>query len=376
VVHIKSVPFAMRLDGDVGYVPLRVFRNTSSDEVRAAVDSLRQEGIRSLVLDLRGNPGGLLDEGIGVAELFVGEGARVVETRGRAAGQSQTFAASRPAVYADLPTAVLIDGTSASASEIVAGALQDHDRALLVGMPSYGKGSVQTLFRLSGGNVLRLTTARWYTPVGRSIDRHPQGQDQDQAPAAAHGSLTLSGALLRPPSDQDRPTFESDGGRTLYGGGGIVPDVRVLPDTLSSDEAQAVRALYRHAGAVNTGLFSFAVQYNQDHPDLQSGFRLTDGDLARFRASLADDSVEIADDVFRGAARYLRYQLEREVALQALGDQGEFEQTRSDDTQLNRALTLLRQATSTDDLLKVAGAGIPNDAAVAAAGGTDESSGS
>jgi carboxyl-terminal processing protease len=167
VIHLRSVPFSLVLEGGVGYVPLQIFRTTSSDEVRVALDSLVAEGIESVILDLRGNPGGLLEEGIGVAELFLGRGAAIAETRGRGRGQSRAFQASVDAAYPDLPLLVLVDGSSASASEIVAGALQDHDRGAVVGLPTYGKGSVQTLFRLSGGNVLRLTTARWYTPVGR-----------------------------------------------------------------------------------------------------------------------------------------------------------------------------------------------------------------
>ena len=177
VIQLKSVPFAAVLDGAVGYLPLQTFRTTSSDEVRSEIESLTEQGVRAVILDLRGNPGGLLDEGIDIAELFVPAGAGIVETRGRGAGQSRTYAAQGGPAFPELPLVVLVDESSASASEIVAGALQDHDRALIVGAPSYGKGSVQSLFRLSGGNVLRLTTALWYAPGGRSIqkavDREP-----------------------------------------------------------------------------------------------------------------------------------------------------------------------------------------------------------
>jgi carboxyl-terminal processing protease len=360
VIRLRAVPFALTLQDGIGYVPLQVFRSTSSAELRAAVDSLRGEGIRGLVLDLRGNPGGLLEEGIAVSELFLNDDAEVVETRGRAAGQSQTFASTGPAAYPDLPVVVLVDGISASASEIVAGALQDHDRALLVGTPTYGKGSVQTLFRLTGGNVLRLTTARWYTPVGRSIDR-----TLDAPEPVEHGSLTLTGMLMPMDDPDERPPYESMAGRPLLGGGGIVPDVRVLPDTLSAAEAGAVRELYRQAGALNAALFSFAVRYNQAHPDLEPGFTLGDPVLEDFHAYLAEQGVSAAADVYRDARRYVRYQLEREIALQALGEAAEFHQARAYDTQLRRAVELLAGVSNTRDLLRTAGAPLPPDEAPA-----------
>jgi carboxyl-terminal processing protease len=171
MVQVSSVPFAELLPGRVGYVPLRHFNDTARQEVRAAIDSLAAEGMTSLILDLRDNPGGLLEEGVGVADLFLDRGLTIVETRGRASVQTETFRAVESQAYPDLPLVVLVKERSASSAEIVAGALQDHDRALLIGGPTYGKGSVQSLFRLPGGPVLRLTTARWFTPSGRSIQK-------------------------------------------------------------------------------------------------------------------------------------------------------------------------------------------------------------
>ena len=178
----------------------------------------------------------------------------------------------------------LVNEYSASASEIISGALQDHDRALVVGMPSYGKGSVQTLFRLSGGNVLRLTTARWFTPVGRSISK----PHDEQVAARETGTLTLDGALTTPPVLEGTTHLQSKGGRTLYGGGGITPDMVVLADTLTTEEQAAVRSLYRNAGALEVSIFNFAVHLVQDHPSLQPDFEITDRDLDRLYESLND----------------------------------------------------------------------------------------
>ncbi len=364
IIQLRAVPFATMLDESVAYVPLQVFRGTASSEVRGAVDSLVAEGATTLVLDLRGNPGGLLEEGIAVSELFLAAGDAIVETRGRGRGQSRELRSGGTGAYAELPVVVLVDGTSASASEIVAGALQDHDRALVVGVPTYGKGSVQTLFQLSGGNVLRLTTARWYTPVGRSIDLV-----RDEPISAAHGSLTLSGGMLPPDAGGgERPTYESMGGRTLYGGGGIVPDVTVVPDTLTASEARAVRALFGQGGVLNAALFAFAVQYVQEHGELEPGFTLEPDAMSRFEAFAAERGVEIDAETFEGARRFLQFQLEREIALQAMGDLGQFRHMQRYDRQLEAALERASNANTTAELLEQAGVGVPEGGSPASAG--------
>jgi carboxyl-terminal processing protease len=346
VIQIKSVPFALQLADGVGYVPLQVFRSTSTDEVRAAVDSLRAEGVERLILDLRGNPGGLLEEGIGVTELFLDAGETVVETRGRGAGQTERYQTSSQAAYPRMPLVVLVDHTSASASEIVAGALQDHDRALVLGSSTYGKGSVQTLFRLSEGNVLRLTTALWYTPAGRSIDR-----EVGDGVARMEGGLGLDGSFVASPDTAGRPEFRSMGGRLLRGGGGIVPDEWVSPDTLSSGESEAVQALYRQAGLFSRAIFDHAVDYVSTHDGLSPDFELSAAEVEGFRRRLEQVGVELEAGVFDEARGYIVAQLSAEIALQAFGEVGVFQRDYGRDAALNRALDRLQQATTTRDLL-------------------------
>lgn len=346
-ILIRAVPFAERLDGDIGYVPLQVFQSTAHDEIRAAVDSLGADSLRGLILDLRGNPGGLLEEGIGVTELFVEEEAIVVETRGRGPGQSARYEASRRPAFPGLPVVVLVDGGSASASEIVAGALQDYDRAVLVGTTTYGKGSVQTLFPLSGGNVLRLTTARWYTPVGRLIDQDAD----DESRGIDRGVIALTGGAIPVAAERERPVFRSMAGRPLYGGGGIVPDVEVMPDTLTSVELGAYRSLYRQGGAFNSVLFNHVVDLIQDRPSLPEDFEVGPAELAALRAALDEAEVDVPDDVFADASRYIRYQMEREIALQAFGEAGQFRRLMRYDTQLLRALEVMEGATTMRGLI-------------------------
>ncbi len=350
VIRLKAVPFAVMLPDSVGYVPLRSILETSSGEVKSAVDSLRGVGMKRLILDLRGNPGGLLDQGIAVSDLFLDKGRGIVETRGRARDQNAKYNADHPDDYPGMPVVVLVDGGTASASEIIAGALQDNDRAVLVGESTFGKGLVQTLYRLSGGNVLRLTTARWYTPVGRSINKDSKARYTD----AHTNTLSLSGQLVSGVDLDGRPVYKSKKGRTLYGGGGIAPDVFVAPEVLSPTQERAVRGLYRQAGTFNVALFNFAVRYVSQHPGLEPGFSVTSADLHAFYRALPEWEVTVDASDFQGARSFVRYQLEREIANQAWGQRGEFLQEMHEDHQLVRAEELLRSAATQADLLKEA----------------------
>jgi len=350
VIELKSVPFAMEVQNGIGYLPLLSVTETSYEEVKKAVDSLWAEGASELILDLRGNPGGTLDQGISITDLFLTPGQMVVETRGRARNQNETYSASRAEPYPELRVVVLVDERSASASEIIAGALQDHDRAVVVGAPTWGKGSVQTLYPLTGGNILRLTTARWYTPVGRSIHK----DREDQMASLERSTLTVNGFLASLPDTMARPVYRTQGDRRVLGGGGIVPDILVMADTLTLQEQEAVLELDRSGGSFPTAVFNFAVRYLQARPNLEPDFRLGDGDLTRFRGILAESGVTLSDSAFQRLQRFIRYQLEREIALQKWGEAGEFRRMMDTDRAVQRALTLLRRSESTAELLALA----------------------
>ncbi len=368
VIQLKAVPFAALLEGGVGYVPVEIFNETTTEEVRAGLDSLGAEGMTSLVLDLRRNRGGLLLEGVGLADLFLDAGSDIVEVRGRAS-PPENFRAGGAQARPDLPMVVLVDNGSASAAEIVAGALQDHDRALLIGAATFGKGSVQSLFPVSDGRVLKLTTARWYTPSGRSIQKDPHEQLVD----IENGAVSLRGEVVRPPDLSDRPGYVSAGGRAVLGGGGIVPDLWVLPDTVTGAEAEAVRKLFAVGGDYVRGLQSWAVRYLQAHPDLEPGFAVTDADLADFHRTLAERGVKISLASLRRASRTVRYHLGSEIALQAWEDRGRFLRNAGHDAQLRRAVELLLAAGSQQDLFGLAGTppGGARAAEDAEAGGND-----
>ncbi len=349
-IHVPSVPFAALLEGGVGYVPLLVFNRTTTEEVRAAIDSLAAEGMTSLVLDLRRNRGGLLTEGVALTDLFLDPGLDIVEIRGRSA-PAERYRARREQRYPDLPVIVLVAYGSASAAEILAGALQDHDRALLIGSTTYGKGSVQTLFPLAGGNVLKLTTARWFTPAGRSI----QMAAEDQRSRVERGVLTVQGDVAERPDLEGKPEFNSARGRLVRGGGGIVPDLWVLPDTLAVDEREAVREILSAGGMFWTVLRNWVVAYLRENPGLESGFEIGEAEMAEFQAALVARGVEVPLATLRRAGRSMRWLIGGEIAEQAWGDRGRFERGAQDDAQLARAVALLRAARDRMHLFELSG---------------------
>ncbi|HEU4564870.1 MAG TPA: S41 family peptidase [Gemmatimonadaceae bacterium] len=343
IIRIPAVPYAIMLDGGIGYIPLLQFNETASEEMRDALLRLRKEGARGIVLDFRGNGGGMVDEALTISNYFLPQGAELMSTRGRAAPPQRFEAAERPIVPAT-PLVVLTDGGTASASEIVAGALQDHDRALIVGTTSFGKGLEQSLFRLDGGYALKLTTAKWYTPSGRSIHRDRKLVD---------GRLieVKPDSLENDSVKKSRPVFKSDAGRVVYGGGGITPDVIVRPDTLTDAEQAFVKAVSPKSQQLYLTLYRYAFELkSQVKPDftVQPAWR---EELYR-RLQAAGVTVDRA--TYDAASRYVNEMLENRVAHFAFGDSTVRRRSVSEDTQLARAVALLKSGQTQQDLFQVA----------------------
>lgn len=354
-ITITAVPSSYMLDGDVGYVELTVFSETATDDLAAAIDELREQGARSLVLDMRRNTGGLLEQGISVADLFLERRQLVLETRGRSPEQNHVFRASSNDRYPGLPVVVLIGQRSASATEIVAGALQDHDRALLVGETSFGKGSVQTLYELPGDNILKLTTARWYTPSGRSIQK---------SYGIGDGTIRVGPEGLPVPGDADPtapdaaekrregvPVYRTDAGREVLGGGGITPDL-VVTDTLSESEQRLVRAVREDVALFNSLLYRYAVEYAHEHPELEPGFPMTDDVLGGFYDLLAREGIELEREVFDASA-LIRNRLANEISTAKFSREEGWKRLMAEDPQVRTAWELARAADSTTDLFSL-----------------------
>ncbi|MBR9989080.1 MAG: S41 family peptidase [Gemmatimonadetes bacterium] len=344
-IQIQAVPAAYMMEGNVGYVELTSFSESSTTELRDAIRGLRSEGARGVILDLRGNPGGLLDQGVTVADLFLERGQTVVETKGRSANQNQRTAARTADQFPGLPVVVLVGPQSASASEIVAGALQDHDRALVVGRTTYGKGSVQSLYPLENNNWLKITTARWYTPVGRSIQK-PYGID-------AHLVEEDVGDEVASDSTE-KPAYETDSGRTVYGGGGIHPDLVLAPDTTTLDERLFVQAMQQNFQDYINARLSFAVAYLRTTPNLRPGFEVTPAMLDRFYDAITAAGVEVERGLYDNAARWVGNDLGVEIAYSKWGQQAARQRTNANDPQVAAAVDLLRRASTPESLFALA----------------------
>ena len=234
-IPIHSVEVYFMEDDSIGYIALQRFARTSVDEFRKALRQLQKQGMKALILDLRGNSGGYLDIACGLANEFLSSGNLIVYQEGRTRPR-QDFRANRRGYFRKGSLVVLIDEQSASASEIVSGAVQDWDRGIIIGRRSFGKGLVQTMFNLSDGGQIRLTTARYFTPSGRCIQRpYTKGSDDydnDMRRRYQHGELFSADSIHLP----DSLKYQTAGGRTVYGGGGIMPDIFIPMDTTPASQ--------------------------------------------------------------------------------------------------------------------------------------------
>jgi carboxyl-terminal processing protease len=341
-IHQPAVPAGILLPDSVGYLSMSMVRDNAADELEREVERLTRQGMRALVLDLRANPGGLRDEAVEAADIFLDPRQPILVSRGRAPGDNHSWSDFRPQRWRHLPIVVLVNGGTASAAEIIAGALQDHDRALVVGDTTYGKGIVQTVFTLGPELALRLTTARWYTPSGRSI----QGALLDSAMGAA--------------TPEPRPVaFRSTGGRTLSSGGGIVPDVVLPSDILATPEAQFAQEIGAHVPVFRDVLAAYALELRRAGAVASPEFRVTPAMRGEVAKRLRARGVTLADSVFAGGTRLVEAQLGYEVVRYVFGPAAERRRRVTEDDQVRQALTLLRGTTTPQALLGMAQTATP-----------------
>ncbi|MBA2671375.1 MAG: S41 family peptidase [Gemmatimonadetes bacterium] len=344
-IHVNSVPSAYMVEPGVGIARLTLFSETSTTELRAAINQLRSEGMRGLILDLRTNPGGLLDQGVSVSDLFLKSGQEIVETRARNPRDNVTFRASQPEVYEGMPIVVLVDEYSASAAEIVAGALQDHDRALVLGSTTFGKGSVQTLFPLSGGNFLKMTTGKWYTPSGRSIQVE-RSSNGDPTALVEQDAIGLDGQSVQTPATDTvaRQEYRTTGGRVVFGGGGIVPDLLVTPDTLTAVEREFFSAVSKGGNRFFNVAFRYGVDYTQQNPGLRQNFEVTPQMRSEFFRRLVESGIEVSREQFDGARRLVDQRLGYDIALAKFGQAVAAQRTNRNDAVVRAAVEILRNS--------------------------------
>jgi carboxyl-terminal processing protease len=330
-IPTHSIAHAFMLKPGVGLVRISNFTSTTTAELDDAIVKLKGEGMVRLILDLRANPGGLLDQAVGVASRFIPEGKLVVYTRGRIAGSDQDYTAKGDHRTED-PLVVLVDHSSASASEIVSGCIQDHDRGLVVGETTFGKGLVQRVYPLRDGGALALTTAKYYTPSGRLIQRDYSDLDD----YFLDGELGSDDDPAAPaPEATGREVRRTDAGRTVFGGGGITPDY-----TVHGDKEPLVLSRMRRDNL----FFDYAVRYVAGHPDLKPAFAVDDAMVNDFRTFLTSRQFKYDAPAVEAARKTLELRIRSQIARVKWGAEAESKVLAEGDAQIQKAMTLFDEA--------------------------------
>jgi carboxyl-terminal processing protease len=339
VVHVPATSQGILLGRGVGYVELRRISDGAATELRQAVDRLVADGMTSLVLDLRGDPGGLINEGVRVASLFLKPGDTVAVSRGRSSQHSKVYLAGAPGGWRGLKLALLINHGTASSAELIAGALQDHDRAVILGTPSFGKGVLQTTYPLGEEIALKLTTARWYTPSGRTVQR-PKADAE-----GAVGNRTPA---------QLPEVFRTASGRPIPDASGILPDLPVRGVPRSDAERVLLSALGEDLNVFRSVLSGYAAHVKKAHPPTSESFSITQEMRDDIFGRLKQNGLELGRDTFDIASGYVDEQLGYELSRAVFGPVAEARRRALSDRQMQTAVRLLRRGRTQEQVLMVA----------------------
>lgn len=326
-IPTNSISNSLMVRPGIGYIRIKDFTYTTVRELDEAIADLEAKGMQNLILDLRMNPGGLLDAAVGVSDFFLDKGEMIVYHKGRTPDSYEEYRAPGKHRRVTFPLVILVNRESASASEIVSGAMQDHDRALVVGETSWGKGLVQSVYSLQYGAGLALTTSRYYTPSGRNIQRDYSSfydyyfGDNEHEYSTDH-------------------VYETDTGRKVYGGGGITPDVVVKPRTLP----RVIQVLQ-----VRSALFNYGVRYFASHPDVEMGMTVDDAILDDFVRYVAEAEIAPEADVKEAIEDpqnrdYLKRSLKAEIIAAKFGYDASYPIRLGGDEQVAKAIEVLPEA--------------------------------
>ncbi len=358
-VYLPTVPAAFMIDATTGYIKLQDFGENTDRDLKRGLHDLQAKGMRRLLLDIRGNPGGPLDQAIKVANEFLPRGKMIVYTRGRIANSDQDYRATEDSELGDVPVVMIANRSSASASEIVTGALQDHDRAYVVGETTFGKALVQSIYRISGGAGLALTTAHYYTPSGRLIQR-PWDTTFDE-----YQLYTLRDQEVARPHNPSE-LKHTDAGRPVYSGGGIEPDKRI-----------AGRFGPGNTGGFNVGRFAQTLNARQEFAAFAQSFTaegdtrvgqastgrhvvkpnfvVDDAMLADFRKQLAADRVKIDEEGFTHDQEFIKAMIRFEIDNALFGVADAWRHMIAVDPQAQVALAQFGEAQKLLELNRTAG---------------------
>jgi len=354
VIPLYSIDVSTMLNKETGYINVTRFSETTNNEMLAALKKLKDAGMKRLVLDLRFNPGGYLDQAVKMTDLFLasdpnGTPRKIVYTKGRRSEFNEEYFSSNGSEFEKTPLIVLISNSSASASEIVSGALQDWDRGLIVGETSFGKGLVQRQFELPDKSAFRLTIARYYTPSGRLIQRsYSDGKDKYQREAFERDEAEGENISHKEESaDTTRPKFKTGAGRTIFGGGGITPDYIVKSDT----GTQFSRVISRR-----NLFYEFVTKYLSTHgPEIKDRYKNNFGQfnasfdvketvVPEFLAFLKTKDVEFKQDQYNHDKDYIEARLKAHIARNFWGNDGWYPVILTVDNQLKKAVGLFPEA--------------------------------
>ncbi len=353
VIPFYSVDVSFMLNDEVGYINVTRFAETTNAEMLSALQKLKAQGMKRLVLDLRFNPGGYLDQAVKMADLFldgdpVTGQRKIVYTKGRRPDFNEEYFATTNSEFEKVPLIILISNGTASASEIVAGAIQDWDRGLIVGETSFGKGLVQRQFELADKSAFRLTIARYYTPSGRLIQRsYAEGKEKYQREAFERNETEGDNISHVEESDSSRPVFKTAGGRKIYGGGGITPDYIVKPeDATPLTVTIRNRNLFYEFTTAYLAVHTKEIKekYKGDFQAFDRDFEIDNALMNEFVGFLKEKKVEFNEEQFAKDKEYTKARLKAHIARNFWGNDGWYPVILKSDNQLKKALSIFPEA--------------------------------
>ena len=331
-IPIYSVTAYFKIDDEIGYIKVGRYAKTTNDEFEKALQELESMGMNRLILDLRGNSGGLLEQAVGMADKFIDGRKRVVYTRGRIRGSNEDYYSTTENTHPKIPLIVLIDHGSASASEIVAGAIQDWDRGIIAGETSFGKGLVQSQIILKDNSALRVTTARYYTPSGRLIQRP---YDSGILDYLAQGYDDLDPNTISD-STQNKPVYSTSSGRKVFGGGGITPDIYIKGERISRTSSKLIQ---------NRIFFEYGSKYatrhkilNRDFNTFRNNFLVNDQIIIEFKNLVASKKISIDKNEFEKDLVFIKRRIKSQIARHLWSAKEFYQVEVSEDKQVQEAL--------------------------------------
>ncbi|HEX9655983.1 MAG TPA: S41 family peptidase [Bacteroidota bacterium] len=346
-IPLYTVESSFKITDDIGYIAVTRFAATTHQEFVEGVTRMKEEGIKRLIIDLRHNPGGYLEQAFEMADELLPGGKKIVYTKGRLPEFNEDFLSSGKGRFQDLSVIALVNNSSASASEIVAGAIQDWDRGLVVGESTFGKGLVQRQFDLKDGSAYRLTTARYYTPSGRLIQRPYADRAHYQADAYTRNEEEGENINHEAEKDSTRPVYKTAAGRTVYGGGGIAPDYIVKSDRLTEYSVQ-LRSKLVFLDFSNKYLETYGQalrdRFGSDVRAFASGFEITEEMLNGIRTLAKAKSVEFDKEQFSKDLHFIKAFTKATIGKNIWGNEGWARVMLQEDSQLKKALDLFPEA--------------------------------